>query len=50
MKSEVPKVTVGVRNLLDRDPPATRQRNTFQVGYDPRYYDPRGCTFVLAAS
>ncbi len=41
------KVTAGVRNLFDRDPPASRQRNTFQVGYDPRYYDPRCRTFVL---
>lgn len=41
------KVTAGVRNLFDRDPPASRNSNTFQVGYDPRYYDPRGRTFVL---
>ena len=39
------KVTLGVRNLFDRDPPASRQGHTFQVGYDPRYADPRGRTF-----
>jgi iron complex outermembrane receptor protein len=36
------KLAAGVRNLFDRDPPASRQANTFQVGYDARYYDPRG--------
>jgi iron complex outermembrane receptor protein len=41
------KVTAGMRNLLDRDPPASRNGNTFQQGYDPRYYDPRGRTYVL---
>lgn len=34
--------TFGVKNLLDRDPPASNQEDTFQVGYDPRYSDPRG--------
>ena len=33
--------TVGVKNLMDRNPPATNQQNTFQVGYDPSYYDAR---------
>ena len=41
------EVAAGVRNLFDRDPPASRQSNTFQVGYDARYYDPRGRTFHL---
>ncbi len=40
-------VTLGVRNLFDRDPPASRQGNTFQVGYDARYFDPRGRTWYL---
>ncbi|HEX6363234.1 MAG TPA: TonB-dependent receptor, partial [Albitalea sp.] len=41
-------VTVGVRNVLDRDPPASDQGQTFQVGYDPRYTDARGRTFYAA--
>jgi iron complex outermembrane receptor protein len=33
--------TLGVKNLLDTDPPASNQQNTFQTGYDPSYYDAR---------
>jgi iron complex outermembrane receptor protein len=33
---------LGVRNLFDRDPPFTNQSDSFQVGYDPGYADPRG--------
>ena len=39
------RLALGVRNLLDRDPPYSRQGQTFQVGYDPRYTDPRGRFF-----
>jgi iron complex outermembrane recepter protein len=39
------ELTVGVRNLFDRDPPASTQGQTFQVGYDPRYASPLGRTF-----
>ena len=35
------KLTLGVQNLFDRDPPFTNQQTTFQVGYDPTYYDAR---------
>jgi len=35
------KVTLGVKNLFDTNPPQTNQQNTFQVGYDPNYYDAR---------
>ena len=35
-------VTLGVRNLFDRAPPTSNQGQTFQVGYDPSYGDPRG--------
>jgi iron complex outermembrane receptor protein len=35
-------LNLGVRNLLDRDPPASANSQNFQVGYDPRYTDPRG--------
>ena len=38
-------LALGVRNLLDRDPPYSRQGQTFPVGYDPRYTDPRGRFF-----
>lgn len=34
-------LTLGVRNVLDTDPPLTNQPNSFQVGFDPSYYDPR---------
>lgn len=38
-------VVLGVKNLLDRDPPASRQGQSFQVGYDPRYGDALGRVF-----
>jgi iron complex outermembrane receptor protein len=40
----------GVRNLLDRDPPYSRQNQYFQVGYDPTYADVRGRTYTLSAT
>jgi len=33
--------TLGVKNLLDSNPPLTNQQTTFQAGYDPSYYDAR---------
>jgi iron complex outermembrane receptor protein len=39
------QLTLGIKNLFDRDPPASNQGQTFQVGYDPRYGDPMGRTF-----
>ncbi len=33
--------TLGVKNLMDTNPPKTNQQNTFQAGYDPSYYDAR---------
>jgi iron complex outermembrane receptor protein len=42
-------VTLGVKNILDRDPPASDQRQTFQLGYDPRSgVDPRGRMYYAA--
>lgn len=35
-------VTVGALNLFDKDPPMSLTDANFQVGYDARYYDPRG--------
>jgi iron complex outermembrane receptor protein len=40
-------LTLGVQNLFDRDPPFTNQSTTFQLGYDPTYYDARA-RFVYA--
>jgi iron complex outermembrane receptor protein len=34
-------LTVGAKNLLDTNPPASNQQNSFQSGFDPSYYDPR---------
>jgi len=41
------KLTVGVKNLTDKDPPLSLQTGGGgnQVGYDGRYYDPLGRTF-----
>jgi iron complex outermembrane receptor protein len=33
---------LGVKNMFDRDPPFTRQTQSFQVGYDPALTDPTG--------
>lgn len=43
-------LTVGINNLLDDDPPRSIQNNTFQRGYDPRFTDPLGRTFLLRAA
>ena len=34
-------LTAGAKNMFDTNPPQTNQQNTFQVGYDPLYYDAR---------
>lgn len=39
--------TVGVRNLLDTDPPYSNQFAQFQSGYDATYGDPRGRFFYV---
>lgn len=39
------RLDLGVKNLLDRDPPASDQGQSFQVGYDPRLADPHGRTY-----
>ncbi|MDE2003482.1 MAG: TonB-dependent receptor [Betaproteobacteria bacterium] len=35
------KLTLGVKNLFDTNPPASNQASTFIGGFDPSYYDPR---------
>ena len=34
-------LTLGVKNLMDQNPPFTNSLLTFQGGYDPSYYDAR---------
>lgn len=43
-------LTLGVRNLTDRDPPLSYQTQVFQAGYDPRYTNPTGRTYYVRAS
>ncbi|MYM32011.1 TonB-dependent receptor [Duganella sp. CY15W] len=43
-------LTVGVRNLFDREPPLSYQSGHFQAGYDPRYTDPTGRTAYVRAT
>ena len=44
------ELTVGVKNLLNENPPFTNQYTTFQTGYDPRFADPLGRTFYVRAT
>ena len=39
------KLTLGIRNLMDRNPPFSNQNQYFQVGYDPTIGDPHGRTY-----
>ena len=36
------KFRLGVKNLMDRNPPVSNQIYSFLAGYDPNYTDPRG--------
>lgn len=43
-------LTLGVLNVFDRTPPfSIRNSGPHQLGYDPRYTDPRGRTYSLSA-
>ncbi|HET7772869.1 MAG TPA: TonB-dependent receptor, partial [Burkholderiaceae bacterium] len=45
------KLSAGVRNVLDRNPPFTiAGAGVFQVGFDPGYADPRGRTAYVSGS
>jgi iron complex outermembrane receptor protein len=44
------QLTFGINNLFDKDPPRTVQVTTFQRGYDPRFTDPLGRTYMLRAA
>lgn len=43
-------VTAGINNIFDTNPPLSGQVTTFQRGYDPRFTDPLGRTFLLRAA
>jgi iron complex outermembrane receptor protein len=40
-------LTLGVRNVFDKEPPFSNQAATFQVGYDPRFADALGRTYYV---
>jgi iron complex outermembrane receptor protein len=42
------RLTLGVKNLFDRNPPVSNQLTSFIAGFDPSYYDPRA-RFVYAS-
>ncbi|WP_088280700.1 TonB-dependent receptor [Ideonella sp. A 288] len=44
------KLTFGIKNLTDRDPPYSNQGEVFQANYDPRFADPTGRKYYLRAN
>lgn len=40
-------IVLGVKNLLDTDPPSSRTSKNFQVGYDAQWSNPLGRTYYL---
>ncbi|MGL4603984.1 MAG: TonB-dependent receptor [Iodobacter sp.] len=49
-RTKVVELTLGVKNLLDTDPPFSNQGDHFQVGFDPKYTDPHGRTWYAKAN
>jgi iron complex outermembrane recepter protein len=43
-------LTLGVKNLLDTDPPSSRTETNFQTGYDASFTNPIGRAYYLKAS
>ncbi|MEF9995070.1 MAG: TonB-dependent receptor [Burkholderiaceae bacterium] len=43
-------LTLGVQNLFNQDPKFSNQSDRFQVGYDDRYSNPMGRTYMLRAA
>ncbi len=41
------KISGGILNLLDKDPPYTNQAKYFQTSWDPTYADPRGRSYYV---
>jgi len=48
--NKMTSLTLGVKNLLDKDPPFSNQSNRSQRGYDPRYTDPLGRSLFVRAA
>ncbi|TCM66793.1 iron complex outermembrane receptor protein [Acinetobacter calcoaceticus] len=44
------ELTLGIKNLFDKDPPASNVISNAQYGYDPRYSDPMGRVFFGRAN
>jgi iron complex outermembrane receptor protein len=44
------QLTLGVKNLFDREAPYTNQQDVFQTGYDPRFADATGRAFFGRAT
>ncbi len=42
-------VALGIKNLMDRNPPSSRTSANFQTGYDATFTNPLGRTFYLRA-
>lgn len=42
------KISGGVINLFDTDPPFTNQSKYFQTSWDPTYGDPRGRSYYVS--
>ncbi len=40
-------LTLGIKNLFDKDPPVSNTTDNYQFGYDPRYADPLGRVFFM---
>jgi iron complex outermembrane receptor protein len=43
-------LTLGMKNLFDKEPPFSNQGTLFQKGYDARYTDPTGRAIYARAS
>ena len=44
------KLRIGIKNVMDRNPPVSNQIYSFLAGYDPNYTDPRGRLFFGSVS
>ncbi len=48
--TKMTSLTLGVKNLMDKDPPFSNQSSRSQRGYDPRYTDPLGRSLFVRAA
>ncbi|MBW8890823.1 MAG: TonB-dependent receptor, partial [Burkholderiales bacterium] len=48
--TKLSSLTIGVKNLFDKDPPFSNQSSRSQRGYDPRYTDPLGRSLFVRAA